>query len=684
MFRPIWALILGGFLLVSMPLWAAFPSPELLAELKQRLEKPPACMPSCAAIDLLEIEAGERRLSMRLQVNAEESVALPMPVREGEWWPTGYLIDGKSNPSMLRDPKGLLWTLVPAGRHSIELNGPLPQRSQLDLPLPLPPARVEVKADQWAANGLDENGVPAQQIQLIRKQQLREEEGTKGLEPGILPPLLQVRRTLHLGLEWGVQTEVRRLSPAGSPVTLRLPLLPGEAVTSTGFEVEDGKLLLRMPAAQSFVSFSSSMKPVETMQLKAPDDPAWTEVWQLDVAPIWHVEYQGIPIIHHQDGRGAWMPTWAPYPGEEVTLSISRPPGVPGNWLTIDYSSLQVTPGQRSNDSQLSLALRASQGGQHKVLLPQGAALQQVRIDGRSQPIRQEGQGVTLPIHPGLQQIDLDWRTEGGIRNHFVTPLLDLGLSSVNHAIQVKMGQDRWTLVLVGPLLGPAVLFWSVLLIIGLLSLLLGRLALTPLQWHQWLLLGVGLSQVGVLAGVIIVGWLLALGLRDRRSRTGMGSKGVEMDATGTTIGSGDEQATAVQQPNPLNYNLMQIGLLILTLMALNALFDAVSAGLLGQPDMQIAGNGSSGRLFNWYQDQVAAQPDRATIISVPLLYYRLAMMAWALWLAFALLRWLRWGWQVFARDGLLKNVEWKIRKPEPSTSKKKEDKKPSADGWDS
>jgi len=33
-----------------------------------------------------------------------------------------------------------------------------------------------------------------------------------------------------------------------------------------------------------------------------------------------------------------------------------------------------------------------------------------------------------------------------------------------------------------------------------------------------------------------------------------------------------------------------------------------------------------------------------AWVISVPLLVYRLAMLAWALWLALALLRWLRWG----------------------------------------
>ena len=45
------------------------------------------------------------------------------------------------------------------------------------------------------------------------------------------------------------------------------------------------------------------------------------------------------------------------------------------------------------------------------------------------------------------------------------------------------------------------------------------------------------------------------------------------------------------------------------------------------------------------------------------------------LWLAFALLRWLRWGWGVFARDGLWHKVEWRPamrwRKPKTVTEPK-------------
>ena len=36
------------------------------------------------------------------------------------------------------------------------------------------------------------------------------------LEPGALPPFVRVERTLHLGLDWHVDTRVVRVSPAGT------------------------------------------------------------------------------------------------------------------------------------------------------------------------------------------------------------------------------------------------------------------------------------------------------------------------------------------------------------------------------------------------------------------------------------------------------------------------------------
>jgi len=37
----------------------------------------------------------------------------------------------------------------------------------------------------------------------------------------------------------------------------------------------------------------------------------------------------------------------------------------------------------------------------------------------------------------------------------------------------------------------------------------------------------------------------------------------------------------------------------------------------------------------------------------VPMWIYKVLILAWALWLSFALLRWLPWAWREFVADGL-------------------------------
>ncbi|MCP4289496.1 MAG: hypothetical protein GY792_34590, partial [Gammaproteobacteria bacterium] len=110
-------------------------------------------------------------------------------------------------------------------------------------------------------------------------------------------------------------------------------------------------------------------------------------------------------------------------------------------------------------------------------------------------------------------------------------------------------------------------------------------------------------------------------------------------------------------------FNLVQVGIVILTFGSLSILFWAVQQGLLGLPVMQIRGYGSNAYLLNWYQDRVSDAYPQATLLWVPLLFYRLLMLAWALWLAFSLLKWLKWGWMRFTKGGLWRSIEFKVPK---------------------
>jgi hypothetical protein len=119
--------------------------------------------------------------------------------------------------------------------------------------------------------------------------------------------------------------------------------------------------------------------------------------------------------------------------------------------------------------------------------------------------------------------------------------------------------------------------------------------------------------------------------------------------------------------------NALQVVLALWTLAALAALFGAVSQGLLGMPDMQIVGNGSSAYDLRWYQDRFDGRLPTAWVLSVPLWIYRALMLAWALWLAISLLAWLRWGWAQFTAGGVWRKAPVVVAPATVATGEAKE-----------
>jgi len=60
---------------------------------------------------------------------------------------------------------------------------------------------------------------------------------------------------------------------------------------------------------------------------------------------------------------------------------------------------------------------------------------------------------------------------------------------------------------------------------------------------------------------------------------------------------------------------------------------------------MNIVGNGSNSSMLRWYQDISGPTAPQGRLFSIPMLAYRLAMLAWALWISMTLLGLLKWGW---------------------------------------
>jgi hypothetical protein len=543
---------------------------------------------------------------------------------------------------LAREKEGRLWAVVPAGVHTVVLSGHTNRQNMVQLPMYLKPHAVSVTAPNWEIRGVAPDGSVAATLQLIRVHRVQGDRPSDPKEDGRtsanIAPFFEVTHHLELGLTWQMTTHVKRLTPLGSAAVLNIPLPRGASVTTPGIKTDQGKALVHMAPDRRRRSFTATMPIAAKIELTAPRAVPWVETWRLDAATIWHCDIQGIAPVQHQNKAGNWQPLWRPWPGESIAIAVTRPPVIAGQTKTIDRVDLKITPGRRFNTGELILKMRASQGGQHTLSIPESANLQKVKINGKPLAVRQEGQLVTVPIQPGGQTIAIQWHQAIPFSSNFNSPPVNVGQPAVNAKVTLRMPDNRWILLTWGPRWGPAVLFWSYLVVIVLVALVLGRIPLTRLKWWQWLLLALGLTQVPVAAALVVVVWLIALGIRRRIAMPG----------------------------HWLLFNGYQLGLALLTLAAFVCLFLAVKSGLLGQPQMNITGNGSSHLALHWTQDQISGPMPRVRVLSQSVWLYRGLMLVWSLWLASSLIKWLKWGWSCFSTDALWKRIP-RRRKGKPA-----------------
>ena len=154
-------------------------------------------------------------------------------------------------------------------------------------------------------------------------------------------------------------------------------------------------------------------------------------------------------------------------------------------------------------------------------------------------------------------------------------------------------------------------------------------------------LLAIGLTQVPLPAALAVVGWLFFLAWRGRHSFLLPSAHGV---------------STCFSSCSSL-----------LTAGALAIFVAVVAAGLLGSPEMFILGNGSHRTAASLVSSAMrgGACP-RLVVLRSPSGGTGFLMLAWALWLAASLIRWLRWAWHQFSGGGYFRKMGKKALTPPP------------------
>ena len=594
----------------------------VLADLEARLTARPACGDSCVEVPHVALSADASGLRIAAEVHAAATAVFALPGPDSAWMPTRVTVDGVPVLALRRQGDGFLALRLDPGIHEVVLTGPA--RDEISLRFPLTPRTLSWSGDGWLIDGHRPDEAPPPSVRLNRSRPL---ELAPGVEEAVeLPPWLELRRELDVGIPWLVHNELRRLGPSGSVVHARVPLLEGESVTTAGVPVEGDVAVVILEGGETSRSWDSTLAETDALVLTAPVDRPWLERWELDCSPIWSCVAQGIaPVQHMESGR--WRPAWQPWPGEVVNLHFGKPVPASGATSTVDEATLFLSPGRRVLEAMLTFKLRSSQGGEQNITIPAEGQVVSFTIDGLDLPIQQEGGKLTFSAEPGEHQIVLNWREDRAPGLVMGAPEVLLSSGGANVLTTMDVPDNKWLLWAGGPRWGAVVTLWQYVLLLILVAWLLGRYAPTAeIKVWDWFILGLGMTQVPLGAPIIVVLWLIAMGLRGRKTDLPFWA-----------------------------HDMAQLGLVGATMLAFVMMYWAVYEGLLFQPDMQVEGAGSYGGHLAWYLDRTDGTLARPWVLWLPLWVWRVLMLLWALWLAVKTWKWTIWGWKQVSAGGLWK-----------------------------
>lgn len=610
----------------------AFPPEFLLQQLKQQLLRSPQCLPDCASLNEARLKLKGKQLTFSTKVYANTDIALALPNGGDSWQLQSVHLNGQAANLIRKKHNNQLQTLalIPKGSHQLQLQATL-NGSQAALHFPQAVHNLKLDTQDWLVEGLNKGYMNSRTLTLKSRQTVSQTH-SRHLKPDPAPGFFTVRRSFSFGKQWQLQTDIIRHAPKQGALSLVLPLLEQEKPLADIGSIKQGKVSLQFVEGQNHIRWTSSLSPAKVIHLKAAETEDYVEEWRFLPSSLWRLQYQGLAPTNTSGQTSSLEPVFKPWPGETLSVNISRPEGIAGETYTLEKARLEFTAGKNIQRSTLYLSIRSSMGEDYRFSLPENASVLSMTLDDKPLNLP-AGHRINIPLQPGLQELKLEFQQEQSMGMLSRTPRIQLPGSASNIDIDYKLPHDRWPLYIKGPAIGPAMLFWGVLCVIVLISLGLPLLARKtglsiPLGMSAWLLLGIGLSTVNSYGALFIAAMFFLLAARQHYINP--------------------------QHMSANWFNALQCFIVFWVLIASINLISAIPLGLLSSPEMKVVGNDSYSHLYRYYQDMVSSNDfPQVCVISVPILAYRIVMLLWSLWLATRLIHWASWGWACFKHNGL-------------------------------
>ncbi|MBV1909038.1 MAG: hypothetical protein KUG78_06920 [Kangiellaceae bacterium] len=628
----------SGLALIPEARAADYPDPQLLKQLNQRLYPKAMCSPDCVTNSMTRLSINGEQLTLEMSLHSGDELATVLP-HSSDWKIDQVSINDRIVRHLWRNKVGS-WVLLNKGLNRLKLVATLKNKNDLMLRFVEKPKQFESNLNGWELTGVNNGHLQTDSIQLTKDAKtlqanrlVAQQKGQPVALEQSIKDLLLVTRRFSFGSQWRLDTLVERRAPLQATITAQLALYPFEQPITKSDQMVDRIMKISIPrnsqsyswesslSGESGLSAESSLSEHSEFELTALDDAGINESWQILVYPNWNIKIDGIPAVAPRDASGDdfWVYEYFPRANESIKFSISKPKSTEGKAVAITKVQQTHQVSKRKTTTHLNIDYKATRAESLQLKIAE-AELKSVIHDGQTINLGAVEGIVSIGLKPGTHQLKLLLESTRPISFDSKTNEILLSQPFANLSTQVNLPGNRWLLSARGPGYGPAIVYWGELIFFLLLAFGLSRLSFSPLNYAQWLILGLGMSTYSwpALSGVAI--WLLASEWKRHNQRIG----------------------------NKFKISVSWLTL-ISTIMAVAALIFAIPHGLLESPNMGVMGNNSFGNTLNWFLDLGNDSLGLFTLYSLPLWAYKGLMLLWATWLSVSLIRWLGWIWNDLA-----------------------------------
>jgi len=506
-------IILPIMLYASSFAYAQYPSDFTIEKLEKDYIESKTCKEVCGSTLGINVKSisDSRVVEIDINVSATQLTVIALPFKEDSFLWKEFLLNGKKT-NAITSRGGKIFVAVPKGNNIVSFSAKM-KTGQNNIEFLEDPKSFENTSGKYAVLK-QVGGSFFLQLETIKETQVEAEEQKVSLEI-FGQPLYSIKRELFLSEKWKMRTTISPfLNIEGNKVsTIKVPLISGEQPLNSELEIVNGSVSISVGNTE--VSWDSSLTPKDKITFKNTDTKN-IETWVIYNENNWLYSYSGLnPINATGSNQYKTINSWTMWPNEAVDLSISLPKVVEG--INKNVTNLSFTTNWKNNPlvHNVSFSINTSIGGRYVIdFEDKKAEVISLLIGGNKVESAIKDGKLSIDLFVGENKVNLNYKS-GSDKIFYKNPTIKFE-TQVTNATFVNQLDKRWLLFAGGGDIRPAVLLWGILIALGLIAVVLGKTLKTPLGIVSWLLLLFGLAQTSLIACLLVIGWLVAYGYRDK------------------------------------------------------------------------------------------------------------------------------------------------------------------------